>query len=363
MIRRHIANILGKTTNRHLLAFFVDDYGAIVNKTKKRKESFLKAGGSLMNDRFFTIDCLETNEDIEALYDVLTSFKDIQGKNVAWTPLCVPANPDFDRIKSCDYCEYYYEPINVTFAHTPGCENVMNLELEGISNGIFVPQYHGREHINVRLLMDALISNHADVRLAFNYESLYPFLSKDGLVWSNQAYKSIDDKDTLMFANIINDGITVFEKVYGYKPIHFNAPGERENSQLLKVLANLGIKYVETDKIKRYYQGSNRLKTELHWNGEVTPYNQHYIIRNCVFEPTSNNSDWASITFKQIDIAFKWKKAAVVSTHRVNFSGAIDETNRARGLSQLKKLIGLVKNAYPDVEFVTSYDLFKIMYE
>ena len=92
MIRRHIANILGKTTNRHLLAFFVDDYGAIVNKTKKRKESFLKAGGSLMNDRFFTIDCLETNEDIEALYDVLTSFKDIQGKNVAWTPLCVPAN-------------------------------------------------------------------------------------------------------------------------------------------------------------------------------------------------------------------------------------------------------------------------------
>lgn len=363
MIKRHIANILGKTSNRHLLAFFVDDYGAIVNRSKDRQSAFLKAGGSLVNSRFCTNDCLETNEDLESLFDVLTSFKDIHGNNVVWTPLCVPANPNFQKIIADDFREYQYETVETTFAHTTGCENVMKLELEGISSRIFVPQYHGREHVNVCLLMDALRAGEKNVRLAFDNELLYPFRSADGLVWSNQSYKSVNEKDNSLYADIIKDGMSVFEKVYGYKPIHFNAPGERENAQLLRTLAEIGINYVETDKIKKCYQGSGHVKTELHWNGEKNQFGQRYIIRNCVFEPGVNNEDWASYTFKQVQIAFKWHKPAVVSSHRVNFAGAISEENRRRGLAELKKLICMVQTAYPDVEFVSSQELFNIMYE
>lgn len=363
MYRRHISNILGKTTKRHLLAFFVDDYGAIINSNQKHQKQFLLAGGDFGNSRFSKYDTLETNADLGALFDVLSSFKDINGHHVAWTPLAVCANPDFQKIKECGYEDYYYEPLDVTLDYKPECSDVKNLMLQGISEGFYLPQFHGREHINVGILMNALKSGNKSVRLAFDHNSLYSFRGEDGVVSSNQAFRIVTDDDISYYSDIIRDGLKCFEHVYGYKPIHFNAPGDRENSKLASVIAEEGIKYIETDKIKHEYLGSGKWRKEIHWNGEKNQFGQRYIIRNCVFEPGADNADWASYTFRQIQIAFLWHKPAVVSSHRVNFAGAISEENRARGLSQLKKLIGLVKRAYPDVEFVTSKQLFDILYK
>lgn len=362
MIRRHISNIFGKTIKRRLLAFFVDDYGAIVNTNLDHQLAFISSGGILGNGRFARFDALETNDDMEALFDVLTSFKDINGNNVAWTPLSVCANPDFEKIITNRYETYYYKTLDKTYNESVNSNKVLSIIREGIREGFYLPQYHGREHINVEVLMNALKSGNKNVRLAFQNGLLYTFLGNDGVVWSNQAFRIVSDLDTPRYISIIKDGVNCFEHVYGYRPIHFNAPGDRENSNMAAVMAAEGIRFIETDKFKNEYLGNGKWKKELHWNGEINRYNQRLIIRNCVFEPGADNSDWANYTFKQIQIAFMWNKPAIISTHRVNYVGAVSEENRNRGLKELKKLISLVQQAYPDVEFVTSKTLFEILY-
>ena len=60
---------------------------------------------------------------------------------------------------------------------------------------------------------------------------------------------------------------------------------------------------------------------------------------------------------EEIEIAFQWGKPAVVSSHRVNYVGSIDPSNRDNGLNELKKLLNKVLQKWPDVEFMTSAEL------
>lgn len=47
----------------------------------------------------------------------------------------------------------------------------------------------------------------------------------------------------------------------------------------------------------------------------------------------------------RINIAFRWGKAAVISSHRLNFIGNIDSQNRDGNLILFRKLLnGIVKN-------------------
>ena len=66
-------------------------------------------------------------------------------------------------------------------------------------------------------------------------------------------------------------------------------------------------------------------------------------------------------SFRQICTAFKWNKPAIISSHRVNFCGEIDPENRSKGLQALKALLKRVAKHYPDVEFMSSVELGKII--
>lgn len=363
MFRRHISNILGKTTNRHLLAFFIDDYGAVINDSSESQKKIASLGYDLTKNRFTQFDALETDDDIDGLFEVLSSFTDINGNNAVWTPLAVPANPDFENIKKCNFEEYFFKTNDDIYPLSNNRQHVYDLIKEGIRKRIFVPQFHGREHINVRMLMNALKEQKPEAYLPFMNNSLYTFRTNDGKFSSSMAFKFYDINDLNSYDTIIKEGLNAFEHVYGYRAIHFNAPGERENSVIDKYLFNNGIKYIETDKIKRNPIGNGQSRIQIHWNGQMNNYNQRYIIRNCVFEPTADiGVDWVDYTFRQIEIAFKWKKPAIVSGHRVNFAGGISEKNRQIGLKALSMLLKKVTDKYNDIEFVSSEDLFKIMY-
>ena len=85
---------------------------------------------------------------------------------------------------------------------------------------------------------------------------------------------------------------------------------------------------------------------------------QIFFVRNVVFEPTEDRGfQWVDYTMKQIEAAFRWNRPAIVSSHRVNFSGHIDPKNRKKGLSALKELINQIVNRWPDVEFLSTAEL------
>lgn len=56
-------------------------------------------------------------------------------------------------------------------------------------------------------------------------------------------------------------------------------------------------------------------------------------------------------------MAFRWNKAAIISTHRINFIGLIDNRNREKNLKLFKILLSEIVKRWPDVEFITSEQL------
>ena len=59
--------------------------------------------------KFNKYDTLESDKDIELLFDVLNSVKDRDRRPAVMTPLTVIANPDFEKIRSSGFSAYYYE--------------------------------------------------------------------------------------------------------------------------------------------------------------------------------------------------------------------------------------------------------------
>ena len=56
-------------------------------------------------------------------------------------------------------------------------------------------------------------------------------------------------------------------------------------------------------------------------------------------------------------IAYYWNKPAIISTHRLNYVGYINPSNRDKNLKLLDHLLSSILKKWPDVEFMTSVEL------
>jgi hypothetical protein len=84
--------------------------------------------------------------------------------------------------------------------------------------------------------------------------------------------------------------------------------------------------------------------------------------RNVLFEPGRNQSfDWTGKCLAEIEVAFRWGKPAVISSHRENFIGSIFEENRTQSLQKLESLLKKVLLKWPEVQFISSAQLAEIM--
>jgi len=110
-------------------------------------------------------------------------------------------------------------------------------------------------------------------------------------------------------------------------------------------------------KIQYESLGEGKTLRVFHWLGQKNKYSQRFITRNCFFEPSEKSKDWVDSCLKDIEIAFRWYKPAVISSHRVNYIGALNKSNRDNGLTQLKQLLRSMLKKWPEVEFMTSDQL------
>ena len=103
--------------------------------------------------------------------------------------------------------------------------------------------------------------------------------------------------------------------------------------------------------------GDGITRKVFHRIGQQNSFGQTYITRNCFFEPTDKSKNWIDNCLKEIEIAFRWGKPAVVSSHRVNYVGYINSPNRAAGLNQLKIFLDEIVKRWTNVEFLTTDQL------
>ena len=183
-------------------------------------------GYNIDQNRYEQFDSPESNEDVEILFDALLKFKDSRGNYPVITANNIVGNPDFDKIRNSEYKEYYYEPFAVTYKSYPNHDRVLELLKKGLSNGLFKPQFHGRDHVNVAAWLSALQTNDKNVHLAFS-EKMISFYSDTYIDPKRQYmdvlhYKTKNEKVYVM--NSLIEGLRLFKQIWGFDSKSFIAP-------------------------------------------------------------------------------------------------------------------------------------------
>lgn len=358
-LRKNLSNILGWRTSRKIVVIESDDWGSIRTRSKADYDSMLTKGLNVDSSIFPMYDCLESNSDLQNLFKLLLKHKDSTGRPPVFTPMCILANPAFDKIRQSEFKEYHFELFTETCKKYPNHDKVHDLWLHGIKERLFVPALHGREHLSASRWAKALQSGNEGLMIAFNHQS-FGVSKYNGIDIPEYlgAFHPDDSADIPKIEKIIEDAAVLFKSVCGYAPTHFIAPNREGPIQLDAKLAQLGVKYLTMSKLRRYPLGDDKYKREFNWVGKINKHGQLMIMRNCHFEPSATYVDYsADSCLKEIDNAFFWHKPAVISTHRVNYIGQINEKNAISGLKKLDYLLSEIIKKWPDVEFMTSTEL------
>lgn len=366
LFANHIKNIHGWKTSRKLVAFAVDDYGNVRLSSENARQKLIKEGLK-MTSRFDNFDSLDTTDDYLSLFEVLNSFKDINGNPAIISPYALPCNINFEETREKKH--YVYETLDQTYIRFESLfpksyTGTMKVLREGIDKGLIRPQFHGREHLNVFVINELLKNQDKSLHLNFDNYSMTALNSlKDfpNLKYSS-AFAYSHHSQTEMHPEILKEGLNLFGKVYGYASLTFTPPSQEFNIDHYGILEEMGVfginkgrRLVRLDKNGKSFLEKAKLG--------LSENKKHIsILRNVVFEPTEKKEfDWSQYAFEQIKAAFFWNKPAIISSHRVNFCGHIDENNRKTGLDSLKELLKKVTRYYPDVEFISVDELTKII--
>lgn len=328
--------------------------------------SLQQSGIDLLSDEgvvYNTYDTLADSNDLSGLFEVLSSARDKNGCCAVMTPVSVVANPDFDRIRESGFNTYFFEPFTETLKKFKGCEDSFQLWQEGIRRKIFVPQFHGREHLNVKAWLRALNNGNRNARIAFNHGfwGMSTQTDPDIRLELQAAFDYINPVDVDYHKEVISTGLSLFNELFGYRASYFVPPNGPFSSKLETALIMNGIEYISMPKIYNEPVGFGRSKKRFSWMGKTTGKGLKVIARNCFFEPATPGKDWVDSCLSEISTSFTWHNPAVISTHRVNYVGRLSGVNRDRGLTHLNILLRRIVQKWPETEFMTSHELGSLM--
>lgn len=325
-----------------------DDWGSF--RSTKEGLNALKENFSIEElDSYQKYDCLESVDDLGALYEILSKHKDSTGRS----PI-ITANYIMRNVKSFDKNtqNFEYEHFLDSYAN----KNLMKKEIEeGIKSGVWYPQLHGLIHFNSSLLKKE-IQQDKKVELALKNKMI-------GICSGN--FKGMDTfADEEAENTNLKLASKIFEDTFGYKSLSYVFPCYTWTKDKEKELDESGIKVIQTSMFQ-FIPNKNKTKIKMHYIAEKNKLKQKFFVRNCQFEPSKYGQSHDSLIkckndcLKEIEQAFKNKKPAIICSHRCNYVGGIDTNNRELNLKLLDSLLSDIIKKYPDVKFVTSVELYK----
>lgn len=357
-LARHLINWRGWSTQRKIIVIESDDWGSIRMPSKNVYERFLDKGIKLNRSPYCKFDSLASEDDLEALFNVLTKYQDINNNHPILTANTVVANPDFKKIKNNGFQEYFYEPFTTTLNKYPCHADSFKKWEQASNSGLFFPQFHGREHINVLFWLKLLRQDAYDFRLAFKNRfwgisnGVYP--NMNGSIQASYDGKSA--KELEFQKQAIVEGLKIFEDIFGFRSQSFVANNYIWSPNLNPTLKENGVDYVQGMKCQIIPQRDNQKELVRRYFGELNSHGQINLVRNVVFEPSlkENRSDSVSDCLKGIQNAFFWNRPAVITSHRINYIGFIEKENRYKNLRLLDLLLKNILDKWPNAEFMSS---------
>ena len=286
----------------------------------------------VQQDPYIQFDSIATADDLSALFEVLSSVKDSKGNSACITANICTANPDFDKIKSCNFNKFHFESFTKTLEKYSYEEDLLNIWKSGKQEKLFYPQLHGREHIHALAWLAELNAGNKDLIRAFELNSCsIPY--KGINFQKRQNFQAALDRynlkgEILFQKEWIKDCAEIFKNTFGYYSNSFIAPAYVWHKDIHSDLANCNIKTLQG--IKLQYEPCNtfnkKYKRKLHFNGELDNKSDLiYTVRNVFFEPSIIEKEWVNSTLIGIEKAFQNYNPAIIGSHRINYIGRLNE--------------------------------------
>ena len=357
---RLATNLRGWKSRRKLMIVESDDWGAIRMPGPEAWKRLLKAGIRVDRSRYDSLDCLEKQEDFQALMNVIGGHRDVSGRPAIFTFNTVMGNPDFEAIERDGFERFHHQHLFESYRHYHG-EDLESDWRQAMASGFIRPQFHSREHLNVPLWMRDLKSGLRETRLAFA-ESFYGLTTKTSssrqinylaALWA----ESKVDLDLVL--NNLADGLRLFHETFGYDSRTFVACNYILPNHAQPVLKANGVDLLQGQRGQFVPTGEGpggRVRRA--FTGQRIQNGLLCSVRNVMFEPFEDESrDWVDSALKEISQSFSLKRPAIISSHRVNYVSGMNQKHRDRSLRLLDLLLHKVRDRWPGIEFVTSDEL------
>lgn len=363
MITENLKNIPGWSSKERLVAFAVDDYGNVRLHSPAAKQTLSRQFGPPSN-RFDGFDALETREDLERLYEVLSSVSDREARTAVFSPYAVSMNLDFSLIDRTHDKVLPLEALSTTFQkleadYPTEYAGVPSLWREGIRAGLLSPEYHGPVHFSTLRVEGWLKDGFPEFEAALAVQSVVLFgqRTKRSSGWTAAFADAPEGSANSRLAHEFSAGMQAFREHNQLEPTAFTPPAHVFPRHLLDIVKSNGLKFIDLPRMLPSEPGAARPWQRLMWSGRELAPGLRALTRNVVFEPCDGGGDSVGKAMRQIEASFRFRKPAIVSSHRVNFAGRIDPKNREHGLGALSDLLKAIIKRWPDVRFVSVRDL------
>jgi len=317
LINYHLRHFAHYRFEEPVLVFESDDWGKVAG----REDGIYPPEFGTRTD--WSYDRLENEDELEALYTMLESFKNDFERTPAFTANFIVSNPNFERTKHEGFQELYLQPVDETFPQ------LHKKWLDGIQRGVFYPQYHGRLHYNAKRYLDAL---QTDEKTRFLFEQginggMENFSETQHALHS-EYFQAEKENRVIGLKDWIEQGLRDFERIFKLKSTSTIAPNYYIHPADLETVANCGFKYLQAgNKILYTQQG---IEKSLNYP-QGTRYNKNLTIlaRNHKFEPNRGKKQWqAEFSIGAAKYWFKTGAPAVIDTHRFNYVSRFAEPSR-----------------------------------
>ena len=354
-----VANLRGWRTNRQLIVFESDDWGAIRIRDAAALQAMTRRGLRLNRSAYNHFDCLERRSDLDNLFNVLNANRSRQHQSAIFTFNTVMGNPNFQRIKDENFTTFSHEGLFQSYLRYYG-DDLRPTWNQAIQESLIRPQFHAREHLNVDLWLADLRAGHPETTLAFDYD-FYGLTTNTSSPTQRHylaAYWPESVAHLEMIKTIVSDGLSMFAREFGFRSKSFIACNYIVPDEVEAAIAAEGVELIQGKRAVLKPTVANRSAALTGYTGYRNQYGQIYSARNVRFEPFEDTSrDWVASAIKEIARAFFWKTPAIVCTHRANYVGGIDQGNSDRNIRLLDQLLKRIIAMWPDAEFITSDDL------
>lgn len=361
MLAKNYINFRGWKSNRKIVVIESDDWGSVRVANNNVLKIASNAKKMLPSNKFLLYDGLERQGDIEAVLELLASHKDFKGNHPVITALTLTSNPNFEQMsESSGRIEYVSEPISSTY-NKYGENNLLDLwKNDGVKNNLLYPQFHGKEHLFVDRYIKR-INNTDDIeRFAFDNQSIFGVQNTTRALNFLGAFEYQSDVDKKIIEKQTKEGLEEFRQIFGFHSKSFCPSQSIYGSHIFPILKDKGILAIQAG--QQFVPELDKLvKVDNLW-GARTVEGLVFTRRNCTFEPYKGNSvNHVNECLKEIEIAFRWGKPAVINSHRINFTSRLTSDLRDKSLKDLDDLLMAIIKKWPSVEFINSAELAEII--